>query len=127
MPTPIEVGAPNTAVNYDGQLPVTLNTGVSGEPTVMKTVNNIICFLTDYSFDSNYVAGSTIMTLHNDCIPSMYRCVFPCYYDDGVGTIDLCQVNVNTTGEIHTLQPMQDGYLLYLSGLMFSMANAYYV
>lgn len=126
MPTPIEVGAPNTAVNYEGQMPVTLSTGVSGEPSVMKTINNIICFLTDYSFDSTYTS-TDIMTLNSDCIPTMFRCVFPCYYDDGQGTIDICMVTIGTNGQISTLPAMQDGYTLYLSGMVFSMANAYYI
>lgn len=122
-----EYGAPNAVVNYEGKFPVTLGTGVSGEPNVMKTVNNIVCFLTDYSFDSTYTAGDPIITLPTECVPSMYRCAFPSYYDDGVGTVDSCMVVVNTSGEISTLPQMADGYTLYLCGLVFSMANAYYV
>lgn len=115
----------NTPVNFEGRYSVTLGTGVvSNVPYVMKTVHNLICFLSDVDFPAN---SSPILTLPSECRP-LNDLRFPCYYDDGNNNISLEMVIISAqTGNLDVLPNIAaQGGLLYLNGLTFSMNSAYY-
>lgn len=121
-----DTGNPDTFVTFFGRYPVTLPSGVvSDTPYVMKTNNNLICFLSDVQFDAN---SSPILTLDAECVPGN-DLRFPCYYDDGNGNISLEMVIISSlTGNLTVLPNIAaQGGLLYLNGLTFSMNSAYYL
>lgn len=120
-----DTGNPDTYLNFFGQFQVTLSTGVISDiPYVMKTNNNLICFLSDVEFPAN---TSPILTLPTECVPGN-DLRFPCYFDDGNGNITLEMVIISSqTGNLDVLPHVRSqGGLLYLNGLTFSMNSAYY-